>query len=115
MAHAISRLTYKLGRREQLLMLEIGPDKIDSASSFVDYISESYSFSKSSAWYCLKKLRDRGLVDFAAKGELGKPLELTKAGEQRLAEIGRAKTELLGHFSMQAYKMLAMRNPMIRG
>lgn len=116
-AHAITRLTCnRLNRREQLLVLEIGRDRIDTASSFVDYISDSYGFSKSSAWYCLKRLRELGLAEFANKEEPGKPLTLTRAGEHHLCIIERSKGELIGHFSALAYSTLAMQaNPMLRG
>ena len=55
----------KFTEREQLVLLEIGSDVIDTASSFVNYISEAYGFSKSSVWYVLKKLKDKDVIDFA--------------------------------------------------
>ena len=100
----------KLNRREQLLVLEIGRDRIDTASSFVDYINGSYGFSKSSAWYCLNRLKEQGLVEFANREELGKPLMLTKTGAQELCLIERSKNELIDYFSNVAYSMLAQRN-----
>jgi len=99
----------KISRREQLLVLEIGRDRIDTASSFVDYINSSYGFSKSSAWYCLNKLKEQGLVEFANREELGKPLLLTKEGEQALCSIEKSKGALLNYFSNVAYSMLAQR------
>ncbi len=100
----------KLNRREQLLILEIGRDRIDTASSFVDYINSSYGFSKSSAWYCLNKLKEQGLVEFANREELGRPLMLTKEGSLELCSIEKSKGELLSYFSNIAYSMLAQRS-----
>lgn len=109
MAQYTTRVTFeRLGRREQLLMLEIGRDRIDTASSFVDYISDSYGFSKSSAWYCLNKLRDLGLAEFANRDEPGKPLVLTKAGVQKLGTMERSKSELMSRFSTVAYNVLTL-------
>jgi DNA-binding MarR family transcriptional regulator len=70
----------KLGGKEQIIIMEIGYEHIDSASAFVDYIYEEYGFSKSTVWYNLKKLKKKGVVSFAEKGESQKPLELTKEG-----------------------------------
>jgi len=66
--------------KEEMLISEIGLDHITSATSFVDYIYEKYGFSKSGVWYTLKKLKQKGLIDFAEKGEEYKPLELTRTG-----------------------------------
>jgi hypothetical protein len=103
----------RLSKREQLLVLEIGRDRIDTASSFVDYIQDSYGFSKSSAWYCLNKLRELGLVEFANRDEPGKPLLLTKAGEHELCAIERSKIELMSHFNNILYNMMTQRNSAI--
>ncbi len=103
----------RLSRREQLLVLEIGKDRIDTASSFVDYINGAYGFSKSSAWYCLNKLKEQGLVEFANREELGKPLLLTKEGALELYSIEKSKGELLNYFSNVAYSMLAQRGSAI--
>ncbi len=89
----------KLSRREQLVMLEIGKDKIDTASSFVDYMQENYGFSKSSIWYCLNRLKEFGLVEFANKVEQGKPLSLTKTGLSGLGKLEGNKNELVTQFS----------------
>jgi biotin operon repressor len=56
-----------LSQREQLIVLEIDHDAIDSASSFVDYISDEYGISKSSVWYNLNCLKEEGVIDFADK------------------------------------------------
>ncbi len=79
----VSRLT----KREQLVILEISGDAIDSASAFVSYISESYGFSKSSVWYNLNRLKEKGLLDFATKEEPGKALLLTKQGSHELRSL----------------------------
>ncbi len=83
-----------LTRREQLIVLEIGADSIDSASAFVSYLSESYGFSKSSVWYNLNRLKEKGLVDFATKDEPGKALTLTKYGVQEMKGMERAGLRL---------------------
>ncbi len=112
MAHANTRVNEnKLSRREQLLVLEIGRDRIDTASSFVDYINGAYGFSKSSAWYCLNKLKEQGIVEFANRDEVGKPLLLTKEGAQELCCIEKSKNELLNHFSNAAYAVITQSNP----
>jgi DNA-binding PadR family transcriptional regulator len=80
-------------------MLEIGTDRIDTASSFVNYISEEYGFSKSSIWYNLNRLREMGLVEFANKEEIGKPLNLTKAGRDQLGGFERSRSELVSYFN----------------
>ncbi|MCL4373380.1 MAG: hypothetical protein M1360_00510 [Candidatus Marsarchaeota archaeon] len=91
----------KLSRREQLLVIEIGRDKIDAASKFVDYINEAYGISKSSAWYLLNKLKEKGIVDFASKSEIGKPLYLTRAGLAELSGVERQslKNKITEEFS----------------
>lgn len=102
MAHTIldsSVDKQKLGMREQLLMLEIGYDSMDSASSFVDYVNDEYGFSKSSVWYNLKRLKDFGLVEFANREEIGKPLCLTRVGRGQLGTFERSRRELAAHFN----------------
>ena len=88
-----------LGKREQLLVLEIEHDVIDSASSFVDYISDEYGISKSSVWYNLNCLKEKGLVDFADKLHQGEPLMLTKKGAEQLTALATRKSEILEAFS----------------
>ena len=70
-------------------------------------MNESYGFSKSSTWYCLNKLKEHGLVEFANREEPGKPLLLTKAGAQELCCVERSKGALLNYFSNVAYSMLS--------
>jgi DNA-binding PadR family transcriptional regulator len=93
----ISRLT----KREQLVVLEIAGDPIDSASAFVSYISESYGFSKSSVWYNLNRLKEKGVLDFATRDEPGKTLTLTKQGGQELHILAKAGVKL-DEIEMQA-------------
>jgi hypothetical protein len=88
----------KLNKREQLIVLEIGGDVIDSASAFVDYISEAYGFSKSSVWYNLNRLKDEGMIDFASRDEVGKPLALTKSGMQELRLLEPDRHEIVDAF-----------------
>jgi hypothetical protein len=89
----------KLSRREQLILLEISEDRIDTASSFVEYLREAYGFSKSSTWYCLNRLKEFGLVEFANKEEVGKPLSLTKRGLTELSGLEGSRSEIIAHFS----------------
>ena len=100
-----------LTKREQLLVLEIGGDAIDSASAFVCYISEAYGFSKSSVWYNLNRLKEKQVVDFATKEEPGKALELTKAGARELHALVRSGTRL-EDFEMQFREQEQGQNPM---
>lgn len=88
-----------LTRREQLVMIEIGIDSISSASSFVEYMEESYRISRSSVWYTLKRLKERNLIDFASRDELGKSLGLTRQGRECLQVVERSKTEILKYFT----------------
>lgn len=102
MAHIVdTRLVDKqrLSKREQLLMLEIGIDNIDTASSFVNYVNEEYGFSKSSVWYNLNRLKDLGLVEFANREEIGKPLSLTRLGRNQLSYFERSRSALLTYFN----------------
>ena len=102
MVQIYSRVEYKkfkLGRREQLIMLEIGRDLIDTASSFVDYMRENYGFSKSSTWYCLNRLKVNSLIGFANKAEQGKPLCLTRSGLGELSRLEGKKNDILTYFS----------------
>ena len=39
-----------------------------------------YAVSQSGVWYTLKKLKIEGLIDFAEKGEVHRPLTLTEFG-----------------------------------
>ncbi len=88
-----------LSEREQLVVLEIGRDSIDSASSFVAYISEMYGFSKSSVWYNLNRLKEKGLADFASRDDPGKPLALTRSGTDELGRIEPSRNRLVETFS----------------
>lgn len=85
----------KLTQRELLVLAEIGQDVIDSASSFVSYMSESYGLSKSSVWYNLNKLRELDYIEF----EPGKTLRLTPGGVNLYNSMGSAKTKVIEAFS----------------
>ncbi|MEM3841503.1 MAG: hypothetical protein QXN59_02330 [Candidatus Micrarchaeaceae archaeon] len=97
----------RLIRREQLILVEVGLDKIDSASSFVDYMCESYGFSKSSVWYNLKSLKKKGVLDFASRDEPGKPLALTKEGMGQFMMLKDKKNALMSTFGEPAIAMMA--------
>ena len=97
----------RLTRREQLVIVEIGLDSIASASSFVEYMSDSYGFSKSSVWYILNRLKDKGIVDFATKGEPGKALGLTRPGREELQMVAASKNEILEHFTSKGIRQTA--------
>ena len=88
----------KLTLREQLVIVEIGFDKIDSASSFVEYISESYGFSKSSVWYNLNRLKEKNLVDFATREEIGKSLKLTDTGASEFLMLEKSQKVIVERF-----------------
>ncbi len=98
---ATTRLDFglMLTKREQLIMLEIGLDGISSASSFVEYMEESYRISRSSVWYALKRLKERNLIDFATRDEVGKSLGLTRHGRDALQVVERSKAEILKYFT----------------
>ncbi len=70
--------------KDEIILAEIGYDHITTATSFVEYLYEKYGFSKSSVWYNLKKLKKSAVVDFAEKGDEGKPLCLTRKGVEIL-------------------------------
>lgn len=88
----------KLTEREQLVILEVGLDDIDSASSFVGYMSETYGISKSSVWYLLNRLKEKEIMDFASKDELGKPLRLTQAGRKSYDALIKDGIELRARY-----------------
>lgn len=95
----VDTIGVKLLRREKLILIEIGRDEIDSASAFVDYMQEVYGFSKSSVWYNLNRLREKGVLDFASKDAPGKRLGLTGAGAAALPGLFRDKREIMERFS----------------
>jgi hypothetical protein len=66
--------------KEVLLLAEIGLDEIATATSFVEYVCDKYGISRSGAWYCLKKLKKEGVVEFTEKGEEYRPLSMTEKG-----------------------------------
>jgi len=99
MEYRVDIKDHKLTKREQLLVLEIDTDTIDTASSFVDYIEETYGFSKSSIWYCLNRLKESGMVEFANKDHHGMPLMLTKHGMEELHKLEGIRNELVTQYS----------------
>ncbi|MEM0149840.1 MAG: hypothetical protein QXW10_03020 [Candidatus Micrarchaeaceae archaeon] len=101
MVYSVSAGRSRLIQREQLLVLEIGRDAIDSASAFVEYISSEYGFSKSSVWYNLNRLKDKGIADFASKEDVGKPLMLTPDGLVELQVLEPLRGRIAEAFSMQ--------------
>ncbi len=107
MVQMVARVIAKsvpLTKRERLVMIEIGRDRIDTASAFVSYMSESYGFSKSSVWYNLKRLKDKDVLDFATKEEQGKPLTLTGRGLSLLRDFGRDEgAKLMAELESTAY------------
>ncbi len=108
---------FKLSRREQLILLEIGKDRIDTASSFVDYMQENYGFSKSSMWYCLNRMKEFGVAEFANKAEHGKPLCLTKIGLSELAKLEVSRNEIVTRFTTSFLNSTRIRysNGFLRG
>jgi DNA-binding PadR family transcriptional regulator len=75
---------FRISEKAATLMMEIGLDEVATATSFIDYFCSKYGVSKSGAWYCLKKLKKAGLVEFTEKGESYKPLSLTPGGVELL-------------------------------
>jgi len=96
--YSVSAGRSRLIQREQLFLVEIGKDAIDSASAFVEYISSEYGFSKSSIWYNLNRLKEKGLLDFASKDDIGKPLMLTQEGLVELGKLGQSKNQIVESF-----------------
>ena len=94
---------------EQLIILEIGFDLIPSASSFTEYVSNIYGFSKSTAWYNLKNLKNKKILDFATKINPTQILALTKKGIRYLGPIKKQKISLINHFNSR-YAKLEQRN-----
>ena len=92
----------ELGQREKLILVEIAGDSIDTASSFVDYISEVYGISKSSVWYNLNCLKEKGVLEFADKKHIGEPLRLTRAGQQMLVAMGQERRSIEEMFTSRA-------------
>jgi predicted transcriptional regulator len=66
--------------KEVALLAEIGLDEIPTATSFVEYFCSKYGISRSGTWYCLKKLKKEGVVEFTEKGEEYRPLRMTEKG-----------------------------------
>lgn len=73
-------LGLKVTDKELTILYEIGLDLIPTATDLVESISMKYNISQSGIWYTLKKLKSEGLIDFAEKGEVHRPLLLTQTG-----------------------------------
>jgi len=71
---------FRLSDKAATLIMEIGLGEIATATSFIEYVCAKYGVSKSGAWYCLKKLKKAGLIEFTEKGEGYRPLSLTSRG-----------------------------------
>jgi len=71
---------FRFRDKEVRLLAEIGLDEVTTATSFVEYVCGKYAISKSGVWYCLKKLKKGGVVEFTEKGEEYKPLRMTEKG-----------------------------------
>ena len=97
--YSVSAERSRLIQREQLILLEIGRDEIDSASAFVEYLGGEYGFSKSSIWYNLNRLKEKGLLDFASKDSVGKPLMLTPLGLEELGRLEPSRNKIAAGFS----------------
>jgi Mn-dependent DtxR family transcriptional regulator len=74
----------KVTDKELTILYEIGLDLIPTATEFVEVISSKYGVSQSGVWYTIKKLKAEGLVDFAEKGEVHRPLSLTDFGTKSI-------------------------------
>ena len=94
----LEQVELKLTKREQLIVLEIDTDEIDTASSFVDYMNEMYGLSKSSIWYVLNALKGHGIVEFANKQHSGDPLKLTRLGQEHLHYLAHSKNQIMQMF-----------------
>lgn len=70
----------RLSGKEAQMLVEIGIDWGSTATSFVEYMCDRYEISRSGAWYCLKKLKKEGVVEFTEKGEEYRPLRMTEKG-----------------------------------
>ncbi len=92
--------------KEELIVLEIDKDKIDSASMFVEYMYQSYNISKSTLWHNLMMLKEKGVIDLASKDTPGKPLMLTQYGLSLLSLIKSKKQDILSQFSTDYSVML---------
>lgn len=100
MGRTLDTREIRLLRRELLILLEIGKDRIDSASSFVDYMHGEYGFSKSSLWYNLNRLKEKGFLDFATRDNPGRVLKLSERGVGTLPVAEHERRELASMYSM---------------
>lgn len=96
---------FSISEKESVILYEIGLDEIPTATSFVEYMSQEYSCSASGIWYTLKRLKQKGLVDFTerGKGERDKSLSLTEQGRElmRRKRIETARSTYAGRGMQQ--------------
>lgn len=87
---------FSISSKEEAIMCEIGLEEIPTATSFVEYMSQEYECSASGIWYTLKKLKEKGLVDFTekVKGEKDKSLSLTHNGREVVRRKGMEAARL---------------------
>lgn len=71
---------FRLRDKEAQMLAEVGIDWGSTVTSFVEYVCDKYELSRSGAWYCLKKLKKEGVVEFTERGEEYKPLRMTDKG-----------------------------------
>ncbi|MEM0106611.1 MAG: hypothetical protein QXD11_00350 [Candidatus Micrarchaeaceae archaeon] len=102
----LERGRQELSKKEELIILEIDKDKIDSASMFVEYMQQSYNISKSTLWHNLIMLKEKGILDLASRETPGKPLMLTQYGISLLSSIKSKKQSILSQFSIDNAIML---------
>ena len=88
----------RLSGKEAQMLAEIGMDWGSTATSFVEYVCGRYEISRSGAWYCLKRLKEKGVVEFTEKGEEQKPLRMTDKGlEAFRAYVSGSQREARNH------------------
>lgn len=98
---------YRVGLRDKevAILREIGFSGIPTATSFVSYLCERYGLSKSGVWYCLKKLKEEGVLEFTEKGEDYTPLRLTSKGialfRHSMAQNGAQRMQELSVAALQ--------------
>ena len=81
---SVSHQDIEVKEKESVILYEIGLQDIPTATSFVEYLADLYGCSQSGIWYTLKKLKEKGYVDFTerGRGEEYKPLSLTMRGRE---------------------------------
>ncbi len=99
-------LSLKVTDKELAILYEIGLNLIPTATEFVEKVATEYKVSQSGVWYTLKKLKTEGLVDFAEKGEIHRPLSLTANGthaiRSRVLDVDKRQYHLLAGMTVHA-------------